>query len=234
MRSDAEQTTTLARDLADRVLRRIQQSDLGEGAFFMTESDLAQEYAVSRTVAREAVGRLKALGILEGRKRKGLVVRRPDPLRLLECSLPSMLASQEDIAELAMLRRVLELGAIDLAVQNATDEQIERLGELASEFEQAVRRRAVDSVRELDIAFHALILQMTGSKLVAGMQAILLQFFETAYGRTAYDQADAERMIWEHEETASAIRDRDANRARTMLQLQSRGWSLQRARRGLA
>jgi DNA-binding FadR family transcriptional regulator len=30
---------------------------LSDGDFFMTEADLAKEYGVSRTVAREAVGR---------------------------------------------------------------------------------------------------------------------------------------------------------------------------------
>jgi len=41
----------------------------------------AEEGAASRTVAREAIGRLVAIGLLEGRNGKGLVVRRPDPLR---------------------------------------------------------------------------------------------------------------------------------------------------------
>ena len=37
----------------------------------MTKAQIAQEYGASRTVTREALSRLQALGILEGRKRKG-------------------------------------------------------------------------------------------------------------------------------------------------------------------
>ncbi len=215
---------TQAGELAERLRQRIQSARLADGEFFMTEAELAQEYGVSRTVAREAVGRLTAMGLLEGRKRKGLVVRRPDPLRLLELGLPSLLDSQQDVSELAMLRYVLEMGAVELAIRNGTDEQIQRLGELADQLEDRIRNGENDEVAELDIAFHSVLLQMTGSKLVAGMQRVLVSFFESAYRDFLSDETVGERMIWEHQELAAAIRDRDSTRARTMWQMQTRAW----------
>ena len=124
---------TQSGDLAKRLRERIQSERLDDGELFMTEAELADEYGVSRTVAREAVGRLVAIGLLEGRKRKGLVVRRPDPLHLLELGLPSLVDSRGDVSELAMLRYVVEMGAIDLAIKNGTDEQITRLCEVTDE-----------------------------------------------------------------------------------------------------
>jgi len=73
-----------AQKLARVVRRRIQRLQLPDGAFFMTEAQLATRYRVSRTVAREAVSQLKALGLLESRKRKGL----PAPIRS-DCSPPA-------------------------------------------------------------------------------------------------------------------------------------------------
>ena len=127
MPANARTQETQSVDLADRLRERIQSSGLADGELFMTESELADEYGVSRTVAREAVGRLAAIGLLECRKSKGLVVRRPDPLRLLELGLPSLIDSQRDLSELAMLRYVLEMGAVEPAVRNGTDDQIRRL-----------------------------------------------------------------------------------------------------------
>ncbi|MEQ9065252.1 MAG: GntR family transcriptional regulator, partial [Gimesia chilikensis] len=46
---------TQSDELAERIRARIQDERLTDGAFFMTEADLAEEYDVSRTVAREAV-----------------------------------------------------------------------------------------------------------------------------------------------------------------------------------
>lgn len=221
--SDTRRSGSLADDLAEKVRRRIQADQLADGALFMTAAQLAEEYGVSRTVAREAVSRLQALGILEGRKRKGLVVRHPDPLRLLSESLPSLASSPRDWLELAQLRYALEVGTIELAVRSATAEQVERLGRIASEMERALLGHE-GAAREiaLDLDFHALILQMTGSRMIAGMQRVLIQFFQLA-PHGAPDDASAERIAWEHRELYNAIRDRDIERARSMIRLQFRG-----------
>lgn len=215
-------TVSQANELADSIRLRIQAEQLAEGALFMTEAQLAEEYGASRTVVREAVSRLQALGLLEGRKRKGLIVRHPDPLRLFSNSLPSLVRSQEDWRELAMLRYAIEVGAIELAIRSATGEQLERLAEITDDMEAALRDDT-ESERTvaLDLEFHALILQMTGSRMIAGMQQLLVQFFQIA-PHAENTPASAERIIWEHRELYSAIRDRDVERARSMIRLQFR------------
>src|SRR5436190_13448770 len=59
---------------------------------------------------------------------------------------------------------------LDLAVEHATPEQIHRLAAAADEFAKvaAVSGHSVEADK-LDIAFHAIILEMTGNPLVAGM-----------------------------------------------------------------
>ncbi len=215
-------TESQATELAEAIRQRIQTEQLAEGELFRTEAQLAAEYGASRTVIREAVSRLQALGILEGRQRKGLIVRHPDPLRLLSNSLPSLVGSQEDWHELAMLRYAIEVGAIELAIRSATPEQLDRLTEVTTQMEEALREDS-DSERtvSLDLEFHALILQMTGSRMIAGMQQLLVQFFQIA-PHAANTPASAERIIWEHRELLNAIRDRDVERARSMIRLQFR------------
>ena len=74
---------------------------------------------------------------------------------------------------------------------------------------------------ELDVKFHSLILEMTGSRLIAGMQQVLVQFFQTM-PRSKPSSASAERICWEHRELLDAIRDRDVERARAMIRVQIR------------
>ncbi|WP_417379136.1 FadR/GntR family transcriptional regulator [Gimesia sp.] len=224
MATEINYQVTQSDELAERIRERIQSERLADGAFFMTESDLAEEYQVSRTVAREAVSRLTAIGLLEGRKRIGLIVRRPDPLRLLQLGLPSLFDSEQDVSELSMLRYVVEMGAVDLAIRNGSDEQCQQLCELAAEMAAAIRNDQPERIAELDIAFHSLLLQMTSSTLIAGMQRVLVNFFQSVYQECQPDETTGERMIWEHQELAAAIKDRDSNRARTMMQMQSRNW----------
>ncbi|HWL10474.1 MAG TPA: FCD domain-containing protein [Planctomicrobium sp.] len=218
-------TNPQARELAEQIRHRIQSEQLPEGSFFMTEAQLAEEYEVSRTVTREAVSRLQALGILEGRKRKGLIVRHPDPIRLLSRSLPSLVGSEEDGKELEVLRYVIEVGAIELAVRFATQEQLEQLAVTMDQLETAlVSDMNWKEAYALDLQFHMQILQMSGAKLVIGMQEVLVRFFQSATLNhpPESDPVLATRIAWEHRELLNAIRDRDVERARSLIRLQFR------------
>jgi GntR family transcriptional repressor for pyruvate dehydrogenase complex len=224
MTTKAEEFRTQAEELAGRLRRQIQESQLDDGDFFMTEADLAATYEVSRTVAREAVGRLKSLGLLEGRKRKGLIVRRPDPIRLLTQTLPSLISSEDDLRELGMLRYALEVGSIELAIQHATEEQLEELARIVSDMEAAFADADLaESFVDLDLQFHALILSMTGSRMISGMRNLLVDFFSKV-PRRGNLVAVADRMIWEHRELYNAIRARDVERARTMIRMHCTEW----------
>ncbi|WP_437223063.1 FadR/GntR family transcriptional regulator [Planctomicrobium sp. SH661] len=220
-------TSPQAWELAERIRHRIQSEQLSDGSFFMTEAQLAEEYDASHTVTREAVSRLQALGILEGRKRKGLIVRHPDLIRLLSHSMPSLLGSEEDGRELEVLRYVIEVGAIELAVKFGTAKQIEELTATMDRLETALLREVdQEAAYALDLQFHLQILQMTGAKLVMGMQEVLVRFFQAVSIPLAlkkeFTPELAERIVWEHRELCNAIRARDVEHARALIRLQFR------------
>ena len=72
--------STLADDVEQRLLAHIRTADLGPGHAFPGEEELAERLGVSRGVIREAVSRLRMLGVLDARRRRGTVVQEPDPL----------------------------------------------------------------------------------------------------------------------------------------------------------
>jgi DNA-binding FadR family transcriptional regulator len=219
MKTDSPQNT-MSTQLAEKIRRRIVQEQLPAGHVFMTEGQLAEEYQVSRTIVREAVSRLRALGILDGRQRKGLVVRRPDLVQLLSESLPLLTVSQDDRQELKMLRYVLEIGAIELAVRNATAAQLDQLDVLVTEMQSCVERQDWEQAVTLDLAFHTLVLEMTGSRYIAGMQQILAEYFRNLPEVETLDSDQAARILWEHAELASAIRRQDLEHARVLIRMQ--------------
>ena len=117
---------------------------------------------------------------------------------------------------------MLEVGAIDLAVANATDGQIERLEELAREFERVVRSEASDEEENrVELAFHGLILEMTGCELISRMQQVLARFFQLSSDQSP-KAGGSEQAVWQHYQLAEAIRERDLDRAKTMTRLQYR------------
>lgn len=213
---------TQVHELAAKIRKRIQNERLEDGEFFMTEAQLATEYGVSRTVTREAVSRLQAIGLLEGRKRKGLIVRRPDPLRLFQNSLPSFATSPDDWRDLAQLRYALEVGSIELAIEAATDEQLACLTQIERSLEAAVQQDLTSATAvDLDLKFHSYILEMTGSRMIAGMQHVLAQFFQII-PLCPHTPESVERICRDHRELLDAICARDVERARAIIREQNR------------
>ncbi|WP_298860196.1 FCD domain-containing protein [uncultured Gimesia sp.] len=216
-----ESPHSLTMDLSERIRHRIQSAEFNDGDFFLTEAELAEEYNVSRRIAREAVNRLCALGLLEGRKRIGLIVRHPDPVEVWANCLPSLARSQEKLAELAQFRYALEVGAVELAIKNASEEQIVQLASLAEKFKHIANNKKERKKRiEVEREFHGLILKMSGTQLIADMQKLLSTLFETSYPpreSPVLEDDVNDRIIWQHFELVSAIQDRDVERARSVM-----------------
>ena len=125
------------------------------------------------------------------------------------------------------LDQALPPGAIPLAPREQTFENGQPSAfplELAHHFELAARNNEGNEREdELELAFHGLILQMTGSPMIAGMQQVLTEFFQAASHDAKHTKPAEDRTVWQHHEIAAAIRDRDIDRARSMMRLHFRG-----------
>ena len=79
-------------------------------------------------------------------------------------------AGEKGFHLLAQWRYVIKLGAVDLAVIHATDDQIKRLVVLADEFDTVAAKHGHDTEADrIDMAYHGLTLKMTGNPMVVGM-----------------------------------------------------------------
>lgn len=209
---------TLASTVADRMLSDILTSDLREGDLFMTGDQVIAHYSVSRSIAREAISRLQALGVLESRQRRGLLVARPDPVQLTKQWLPFYCRKSEwnELLALAQLRYALEVGAVDLAVSHASEAQIEVLSERAAAF-QAIAALFGHSTEadEADVVFHKVILEMTGNVLIAGTHRVISDYFRASTQLPPL--RDGSKAIREHQMIVEAFRRRDGEIIRAVM-----------------
>ena len=185
-----------------------------------TEIDLARRLGISRNIVREAVSRLRTLGVVSSRRGKGLVVARSDPARLLRDSLAHYVTDRKRLAEVAELRYSLEMGAIDFAVTRATPEQVARLEQLGDEFARRASAGTCDEIAALDAVdgqFHLLILEASHNELLRDMHAVLCAYWDRSRSvipdYTSYDAG----LSWEHRAIAQAFKARDALQARVVL-----------------
>lgn len=226
MKDSKTKTETLANQLADRILDDIMEAELKEGELFMTVQEIIERYDVSHTIAREAIGKLSALGILKGKQRLGLVVDRPDPVDLMSRWLPfyARPPQTEDLKTLSQLRYILELGSIDFAVANASQEQIqqlinlaERYAELIGEFGENEDTNQIERECQIELEYHSLLLAMTGNTLIAGMHRVLSDYFQVAVKSSPHWKEGLQSAVWEHRAIADAIAGKDIELARSLL-----------------
>lgn len=88
------------------------------------ETELASILGVSRTVVREALARLKMIGLIQSKKHKGAVVTNPDLLALLEKRMIPQVLDHTTLREIFELRLALEIGIADFIMERVTKEDI--------------------------------------------------------------------------------------------------------------
>lgn len=209
--------------LRDVVARRIGTSILkGEylpGQSLPHEIAASEELSISRTVYRDAMRTLGALGLIDTRKKAGTrVCPRSDWNLLHPTVLHWMIEDQpqpEFLEALFEVRRVIEPAAAAMAAERRGEEHVTRLRSAIA----VMRRRALDSppYQAADREFHEAILDATGNELLQRLGSIVLASLDyvATYKREQHIPRDP---AIEHEALLVAIAGRDPGAAREIME----------------
>ncbi len=213
-------TTTLAQRVVTGLKERILSGDLAPGSKLPSESELIAAYAVSRTVVREAVTRLRAEGLVETFQGRGsfvLAVPEPTTFRVEA----SALRTHHDVLAMVDFRIGVESEAAALAAARADAGAASAVGAAMEAFVAAAPEEAV----EADFAFHRAVAAATGNRfyldLIESLGPMMILLPRTRLG-DAYsltDVAHVERVRREHENVAAAVRAGDPETARAAMRV---------------
>lgn len=135
-------------------------------------NELTQQFGVSRTVIREAIGALAARGLLEVRHGSRTVVSRPSAETVAQSMSHYLRTGRAvlDIAKVSHVRRVLEIEIAGCAAQQRTEQDLTQLETLLAEMAAIVQGtgdRALHRMRhaKADVAFHTALAYATGNDL---------------------------------------------------------------------
>lgn len=133
---------------------RIVTGEMPVGSRFPSQASIAVQQAVGRSVVREAVARLVALGLATSRQGSGVFVC--DPIALsAKPDTPAVPLTRSEAADLFELRLALEGEVAALAAQRRSSGDVDSLEALLFRMQQSVSHPQVYSA--LDAAFHRLI-----------------------------------------------------------------------------
>lgn len=205
---------TLSAQVADALGAQIRAGQRVAGDKLPTEAALVAQFSVSRTVVREAVSRLKSLGLVDSRRGSGVYVREPgfSPLNFDA----KHAVSRQAVIQMAEVRRALEAEVAGLAAQRRTQADINRIRKAIAALDQAVQAGG-DGVDE-DVQYHRAIAEAARNPFLIGTLEYLGQFLRGATRVTRANEARradfARQVREEHDVIWRAIEAGDAPAAR--------------------
>jgi DNA-binding FadR family transcriptional regulator len=138
--------------------------------------ELAETLGVSRTVIREALLRLRLMGLIESRKKKGAVITSPDLFGNLHKSMNPHILDQDTLKEIFEIRLVLEIGMADFLFHRVTKEDIRELKKIVKKEPPATQTHLFNI--EHEIAFHGKLYEIAGNETLKKFQKMLLPVFD--------------------------------------------------------
>jgi DNA-binding FadR family transcriptional regulator len=211
---------TLYSDVLADLGPRIVEGELPEGSTITLER-LCEQYAVSRTVAREVIQVLSSMGLVESRRRTGIRVRARSEWDAYDPAVIRWRLAGNDRAghlhQLSQLRAAVEPMSAALAAEHATEAQRREVVRLAEELEVTGAAGDLRTFLEHDVAFHKILLEASGNVMFAGLADVVE---EVLRGRTDHHlmppepKPEARRL---HLMVAQAVAAGDAGVARAAM-----------------
>ena len=171
----------------------------------LTAEDLAKNSGLSRTPVREAMRRLHAEGLIEFIPHRGAFVTRVD---------------DSEIRNIYELRVVLESYAAEAAALRRTQEQLDRLKELADRMHTLVAYDAsmhLEEIADVNNAFHKLIVSASHNARLASALSSVMEMPLVLRTFRRYSNDELQRSSHQHLEIVAALDAGDSAWARSVM-----------------
>jgi DNA-binding FadR family transcriptional regulator len=194
----------------DQLLDRVVKGTLSIGDKLPSENDLARSFGVSRPVVREAIGTLRAWGIVESKNGSGTFITAVQPRQVGFSLLGGY--SSDDLHE---VRCNLEVPAAGLAAVRRTGADL-----LLLRRNIAAQKKSTDlnEWAGLDVDFHALLAAAAKNPVQERLVADLRDLHQDQSLRVLHARDRTQRALAEHEAILVAVEHRDEPAARTAME----------------
>ena len=192
------------------------------------EQEFSEILGVSRGVLRESLSQLRALGIIETKRKKGTVLVSPNVFGVLKPLIGSGLLDRKSLTDLYQLRLMLEIGAADFIFKGKNEKFMSELDAIVGEeaeldqqmslaTDDETQYRIAEKLKDVDIKFHAKLFEMTGNQDLMDFQFIVRHLFSLYSPRLKKDYHD--RNVVSHIGLFNLLRNGTPDAFRTAMRL---------------
>ncbi len=192
--------------LQDQIIRGVWQP----GSKLPSENELRKQLGVSRVSVREAIHKLAVLEIIETRQGEGSFVKQSSSSACMSALLPVFLLEKRNLIEVLEYRKVMEVGAIEMAVERATQSDIDKLEVIVRRMEEEEsdeKQFALD-----DLEFHMTISQATRNPLIIKVNNIIKDILNVSMKDIVHNLGRRDGRYY-HRKILEALKRRDKEEA---------------------
>lgn len=188
---------------------------LTRGVKLPPEREMAKKYGVSRTSVREALRTLEILGVVESIQGSGNFIAADVEKSMIESMSMMFLLQQVDDLQMNQLREALEMKAVLLAVDQITDEEIDKMEAIVKEMSESEDEKRTSLLdKELHYTLAAASHNVMIVQILAVLSVTLEMHIENRRSEILSDPSNSKHLQEIHENLVSAMRKRDGALAR--------------------
>jgi GntR family transcriptional regulator, transcriptional repressor for pyruvate dehydrogenase complex len=210
--------STVVEKVATALVEYISASQLVAGNRLPSEASLAKMFGVSRLALREALIRLKALGLIEARHGAGWFLRKYEPADSFRQLSPLLRHfTGTDIHQIMQVRKILEPEISRIAAEHLSKDGLRRLRTTVAGMEEHLHDR--EKFIEWDMSFHSTLAEECGNAILAVLCAVLTDLSRSTQWAYRDSIENRRHSLSYHERVLAAIFERDGPAAhRAMLE----------------
>jgi len=229
VKSPAEERLSLQpaprRKLSETVAQQLMEafSDLSPGDKVPSERVLMRDLGVGRSTVREALNGLAVLGVVEIRHgqgafipEKGAEIAKSDGADSQHAALTAAL-ERGVTREFIEARLLVEVTVAGLAAERRTDDDLRQMEAALTQQESSLSDEDIDAVLGVATSFNVLLADAAHNEVLAGMiqsfVALMKERGPKLYALPGFGDWD----LKEHTGIYEAVRDQDAERAKTLM-----------------
>ena len=210
------QKVNVVEEIFDQLQSMLIEGTWKPGDKIPSENELSETFGVSRMTIRQALQKMKALGLIETRSGSGSFVRKISPDDSLQDLVPLMYIGDTTQQQVFQFREIIDAESIRIAAPIATPEALEHLEELIVKMKQAAAGGDGESFSKYDLQFHMAIVEITGNPLIIKTNQILQAVLAESMNSVIEKMRFAPGLEY-HEKILNAMKEKDAHKAEHLM-----------------
>lgn len=207
--------TSIGDEVFKQFMEKITSGEWPPGEKIPSEDYLARVLSVSRVTIRAATQRLSALGLVKVKQGEGTFIEKYTASNHLNLLIPLLTLENKDIMQLMQLRKILEVGIIEVVARNISKPGIDTLENIYLKMVETKEDRG--SFAEYDSQFHLTLADLSGNPLIVACYSVISGIFSSAMKQIA-NMMGSEEALRYHKKILDALKKGDEKMAQNLMQ----------------